>query len=142
MKVKDEILKDSELAIESCVYQGITEACPDACIRDKGVCWEGTAPPPRRNFLLTMKIGFISDERIIFKTRRSEYLDLKLNCRKNLDLSISNTGLRIIEPVNDENSCGDALALIHICDPTKAYDGTTKHWGVCEGLILGMFCYQ
>ena len=140
MKKKERILEDSKLAIGSCVYQGITEACPGTCILDKGVCWRGTVPPPRRNFLVTMKkIGYISDERITFGTTNGEYVDLKLNCRENLNLSVSNTGLRMLGPVNDENRCGNALALISFCKPTKTRDGTTVHRGVCEGLILSMF---
>ena len=140
MKVKERILEDSKLAIASCVYQGITEACPGTCILDKGVCWRGTGPLPRRNFLVTMKkIAFISDERITFGTTNGEYVDLKLNCRENLTLSVSNTGLRMLGPVNDENSCGDTLALISFCKPIKTRDGITVHRGVCEGLILSMF---
>ena len=114
-------------------YKSIKEACPDARIGEsKGIYLESQPEAPRI-FLVSLKYGFIKNERVLFGTKGGEHVDLKLNCRENLSLSTSHVRLQL-RRVTDEDDVGD-VALIRF--------GTSECGlrypifpGVCEGLIL------
>lgn len=119
------------------VFKSIKEVHPDACLgKQKGMYLE-RKPENAKPFLVSLKSGFIKNERIYFRTKGDEHLiDLKLNCRENLTLSTARVDLQI-RRVKSDDDVGD-LALIKF--------GTTDvslrqpiYPAVCEALILSKF---
>ena len=119
------------------VFKSIKEVHPDVCLgKQKGMYLE-RKPENAKPFLVSLKSGFIKNERIYFQTRGDDHLiDLKLNCRENLTLSTARVDLQI-RRLRGDGDVGD-LALIKF--------GTTDvslrqpiYPSVCEALILSKF---
>lgn len=115
------------------VHRGIKEACPKIKIgQTKGMYLESKPEKPII-FLVSLKAGVIKNERITFVTKSGEQVNLKLNCRENLNLLTSCVPLQL-RKVTGEDDVGD-VAVVKF--------GTSEcglrnpfYPGVCEGLIL------
>ena len=116
------------------VFKSIKEVYPDACLgKQKGMYLERKAENAKP-FLVSLKSGFIKNERIYFWTKGDDHLiDLKLNCRENLTLSTARVDLQI-RRVKSDDDVGD-LALINFGTTDVSLRQPVYH-AVCEALIL------
>ena len=116
------------------VFKSVKEVYPDACLgKQKGMYLERKGENAKP-FLVSLKSGFIKNERIYFWTKGDDHLiDLKLNCRENLTLSIARVDLQI-RRVKSDDDVGD-LALINF-GTTDVSLRQPVYPAVCEALIL------
>ena len=117
-------------------YKSVKEACPDVVLGQNKGMYLLTSPENPRIFLVSIKYGVISNERIKFATKGGEFVDLKLNCRENLTLSISPAFLQL-RPVSDEDDVGD-VAVVKF-DTADIGLRSSMYTAVCEGLILSKY---
>lgn len=124
-----------DLEFGESAFRGIEEAFPNAHIAKRGIFMDCKSCHPTAA-LISMKYAVIENERIIFKTRNGEQVNLKLNCRENLHLSPSPVILQL-RPVEDENDVGD-VALVKFSTSDWSLRNPI-YWAVCEGLVLSKF---
>lgn len=127
-----------DLAFGESAFRGIKDGFPDAIIaRPKGIYQESQPPMPNpRICLIAMRHAIIQNGRVSFVTRLGEYVDLKLNCRENLDLSPSPVRLQM-RLLEDDDDVGD-VAVVKLEAPDLSLRNPT-YQAVCEGLILSTF---
>lgn len=115
------------------VHRGIKEACPKVKIgQARGMHLESKPEKPII-FLVSLKSGVIKNERITFITESGEQVNLKLNCRENLNLLTSRVPLQL-RKVTGEDDVGDVAVLKF--GTSKCCLRNPFYPGVCEGLIL------
>ena len=86
-----------------------------------------------QSFLVSFTSGEIKNERISFKTKLGESINLRLNCRENLLLSPYPVKLEVRD-VKGDCDVGD-VALIKMGGLESSLRNPTHH-AVCEGLII------
>ncbi|XP_068755954.1 uncharacterized protein [Montipora capricornis] len=126
----DKIHLDLEFGVNA--YKGIKEARSDAIIGEKG-CYLTTKPGSPQIFLISISSGTIRNERVFFKTKLGERINLKLNCRENLIMSTKPVRLQLKLPT-DKNDVGDVAVVKFDTSPVELR--TPIYAAVCEGLIL------
>lgn len=115
-------------------YKGMREACPEATIgRTKGY-YLLDHPKEPKIFLVSIAGGIIQNERIIFLTKSGECINLKLNCRENLTLSIEPFLLQS-EPLTIDDV--EDVAVVKFS--TSPVGQQQIYPAVCEGLMLSKF---
>lgn len=125
-----------ELEFGSSAFRGVNEAFPDAQIsKTKGISMV-CKPQYPTVALIGLKYAVIENERIIFGTRNGELVNLKLNCRENLQLSPSPVVLQI-RRVEDEEDVAD-VAVVKF-STSECGLRNPSYWAVCDGLILSKF---
>ena len=129
----DKIHLDLEFGVNA--YKGIKDALSDAKIGEKG-CYLRTKPGSPQIFLISISSGIIRNERVFFRTKSGEVLNLKLNCRKNLNMSTKPARLQL-KLLTDENDVGD-VAVVKV-DTSPVELRTPIYAAVCEGLVLSKF---
>lgn len=122
-----------ELEFGVSAFKGVDEAFPDAQISEKRGLFMDSKPLHPTAALIAIKYAVIENERITFGTRNGEQLNLKLNCRENLQSSPSPVILQL-QHLEDENDVGD-VALVKFCTSDCGLRNP-YYWAVCEGLIL------
>lgn len=110
------------------VFKGIKDALPEAKISSTNL-----GPPRLPIFLVSFTSGEIKNERISFKTKLGESINLRLNCRENLLLSPYPVKLEVRD-VKGDCDVGD-VALIKMGGLESSLRNPTHH-AVCEGLII------
>ncbi|XP_022803961.1 uncharacterized protein LOC111341271 [Stylophora pistillata] len=127
----DKILLD--LSFDDGVYRGIKDAFPEANIAPKGSKGIYQNCRPKQSLcLVSLKYGIIANERIRFKTKLGEHVNLKLNCRENLVLTTAPVRLQLSHASDDD--VGE-VALVNMREPEYGVRSPT-YQAVCEGLIL------
>lgn len=119
------------------VFKSIKEVYPDAVLAKTNGMYLKRKPENANPFLVSLKSGFIKNERIHFVTRgdgRDHVTDLKVNCRENLTLSTGRVDLPI-RRMTSEDDVGD-LALIKFGTLTDVNLRRVIYPAVCEALIL------
>lgn len=120
-----------DLSFDDGAYRGIKDAFPKANIAPKGC-------KPRQSLcLISLKYGTIANERIIFRTKLGEHVNLRLNCRENLVLTTAPVRLQL-SVSNDDDDVGE-VALVNMREPESEVRSPT-YQAVCEGLILSKCC--
>ena len=121
------------------VFKSIREACPGVVIcPQEGRAHLHEKPEDPCIFLVSLKSGWIYNERLIFQTKEDEEtFNLKLNCREHFTLSSKPVGLQI-RKVQNEEDVGDT-ALIRFGTKTTHSLRKPTYRAVCEGLILSKF---
>ena len=117
-------------------FKGVDDAFPGAQISERRGLFMAHKPSHPTAALISMKYAVIENERITFGTRNGECINLKLNCRENLQLSPSPVILQL-QHVEDEDDVGD-VALVKFGTSDCGLRNPC-HWAVCEGLILSKF---
>ena len=126
-----------ELSYGENVYRSIKEVCPNAVPGKQKGLYLQTKPDKPKIILVSLKSGFIKNERIYFHTKGDDHqIDLKLNCREHLTLSTAPVTLQT-RKVTDEEDVGD-LVLIKF-GTTDVSLRSPIYAAVCEGLILSEF---
>ena len=120
-------------------FKGIRDAFPNAQIAFKGIHQD--CKPKQSLRLISLKCGIIENERIIFKTKLGEYVNLKLNCREHLVLSTSPVRLELRHLVDDDDVAD--VALVKMGD-SECGLRKLSYQAVCEGLILSKYliCFK
>lgn len=119
-----------DLEFGESAFKGIKDAFPNAEIAEtKGIFMKDPPSDPRM-CLIGMKYAVMENERIIFGARNGEQVNLKLNCRENLQLSTSPVVLEIRD-ITDDDDVGD-LALVKF----STSECGLRYQAVCEGLIV------
>ena len=95
--------------------------------------YQDIGPPRLPIFLVSFTSGEIKNERISFKTKLGESINLRLNCRENLLLSPYPVKLEVRD-VKGDCDVGD-VALIKMGGLESSLRNPTHH-AVCEGLII------
>lgn len=133
-KKKDVVKIQMDLSYGEDVFKGIKDALPEANVSPRKGIYQDSGPPPKLPvFLVSITSGEIKNERITFKTKLGESINLKLNCRENLVLSPSPIKLQMRD-VKDDYDVGD-LALVKMGDLESGLRKPT-YQAVCEGLII------
>lgn len=125
-----------DLEFNQGAFRGIHDAFPEAQILRKGIYMDCKGSPNRRIALISMKCAVMENERIKFWTRDDEHVNLKLNCRENLQLTTSPVELQLRD-VEDEDDVGDVALVIFNTSDHDLRNPT--YWAVCDGLILSKF---
>lgn len=115
------------------VFKGIKDALPEAKISSTKGIYQDIGPPRLPIFLVSFTSGEIKNERISFKTKLGESINLRLNCRDNLLLSPYPVKLEVRD-VKGDCDVGD-VALIKMGGLESSLRNPTHH-AVCEGLII------
>ena len=133
----DKILMD--LSFDDGAYRGIKDAFPKANIAPKGSKGIYQNCKPRQSLcLISLKYGTIANERIIFRTKLGEHVNLRLNCRENLVLTTAPVRLQLSVSNDDDDDVGE-VALVNMREPESEVRSPT-YQAVCEGLILSKCC--
>lgn len=133
----DKILMD--LSFDDGAYRGIKDAFPKANIAPKGSKGIYQNCKPRQSLcLISLKYGTIANERIIFRTKLGEHVNLSLNCRGNLVLTTAPVRLQLSVSNDDDDDVGE-VALVNMREPESEVRSPT-YQAVCEGLILSKCC--
>ena len=120
-------------------FKGIRDAYPNAQIAFKGIRQD--CKPKQSLRLISLKWGVIENERIVFKTKLGEVVNLKLNCRENLSVSTSPVRLELRHVVDDDDVAD--VALVKMGD-SECGLRKPSYQAVCEGLILSKYliCFK
>lgn len=125
-----------ELEFGESAFKGIKDAFPLAEIAERKGIYMECRPPDPRMCLISMKYAIMENERIILGTRNGEEVNLKLNCRENLQLSTSPVVLQLRGLTGDDD-VGD-VALVKFSTSECGRINPT-YQAVCEGLILSEY---
>ena len=121
-----------ELSYGENVYRSIKEVCPNAVPGKQKGLYLQTKPDKPKIILVSLKSGFIKNERIYFHTKGDDHqIDLT-----HLTLSTAPVTLQT-RKVTDEEDVGD-LVLIKF-GTTDVSLRSPIYAAVCEGLILSEF---
>ena len=113
-------------------YKSVKDACPGAMTEEREVCYRLEKPEDSKIRLVAISEGAIQNERVTFLTVAQESLNVKLNCRENLSLSVEPVPLYPYKPSKDDK-VGDLAVITFIPSPS----GQEQVYAAeCEGLIL------